>query len=161
MRKRYYFAAMSGSGWPDPETIAPFFLLPPGKRWFFETGTDSGGFALEGVEGTENLRLGAGRVDLSLGMYGHPELGVFLLYQKTGSKDHAAFSSKGDLAKLREYVRTLHDDPMPVGLYIPYVDAWRAVKEFLETDGALPTSIEWIANRDLPANTFPDPGRAR
>jgi hypothetical protein len=32
-----------------------------------------------------------------------------------------------------------------------------AVKEFIETDGALPKSIEWIANRDLPPNTFPEP----
>jgi hypothetical protein len=33
----------------------------------------------------------------------------------------------------------------------------KAVKEFIETGGALPTSIEWIANSDLPENTFPDP----
>jgi hypothetical protein len=37
--------------------------------------------------------------------------------------------------------------------------AWKAVKEFLESDGKLPTSIGWIANGDLPANTFPEPGR--
>jgi hypothetical protein len=34
----------------------------------------------------------------------------------------------------------------------------KAVKEFLETDGELPKSIEWVANADLPRNTFPDPG---
>jgi hypothetical protein len=27
----------------------------------------------------------------------------------------------------------------------------------METDGQLPKSIEWVANRDLPPNTFPDP----
>ena len=32
-----------------------------------------------------------------------------------------------------------------------------ALKEFIETDGALPKSIEWIANKDLPPGTFPDP----
>jgi hypothetical protein len=32
-----------------------------------------------------------------------------------------------------------------------------AVKEFIETDGGLPSSIEWIANNDLPPNTFPLP----
>jgi hypothetical protein len=31
------------------------------------------------------------------------------------------------------------------------------VKEFMETDGELPKSIAWIANKDLPANTFADP----
>ncbi len=30
------------------------------------------------------------------------------------------------------------------------------VREFMETDGALPKCIAWIANRDLPPNTFPD-----
>jgi hypothetical protein len=56
-------------------------------------------------------------------------------------------------------VRSSHGSPLPVGLFIPYEKAWSAVKEFMETDGALPTSIEWIANRDLPPNTFPDPER--
>ena len=61
------------------------------------------------------------------------------------------------MTRLHEFVRTLHDDPMPVGLYIPFAEAWKAVKEFIETDGELPKSIEWIANKDLPPNTFPDP----
>jgi hypothetical protein len=33
----------------------------------------------------------------------------------------------------------------------------QAVKEFIETDGELSKSIEWIANKDLPPNTFPEP----
>lgn len=32
-----------------------------------------------------------------------------------------------------------------------------AVKEFIETDGQLPKCIEWVANKDLPPGTFPDP----
>jgi hypothetical protein len=67
------------------------------------------------------------------------------------------YSSKGDLRRLREWVRGLHDTPLPIGLFISYEEAWKAVKEFIETDGQLPKSIEWIANRDLPPNTFPDP----
>ena len=55
-------------------------------------------------------------------------------------------------------MRNLHNDPLPVGLFIPFKSAWLAVKEFIETDGALPKSIEWVANKDLPAGTFPDPG---
>jgi Immunity protein Imm1 len=54
-------------------------------------------------------------------------------------------------------VRNPHNDPLPVGLFIPFKTAWLAVKEFIETDGALPKSIEWIANKDLPPGTFPDP----
>jgi len=44
---------------------------------------------------------------------------------------------------------------MPIGLFIPFERAWLAVKEFLQTDGAL--SITWIAGDDLPADAFPDP----
>jgi len=46
---------------------------------------------------------------------------------------------------------------MPIGLYVPFEAAWKAVKEFIETGGAFPQSIEWIANNDLPLNSFPDP----
>ena len=46
---------------------------------------------------------------------------------------------------------------MPAGLYIPFDRAWLAVKEFIETEGRLPTSIEWVSNADLPEGTFPEP----
>jgi hypothetical protein len=29
--------------------------------------------------------------------------------------------------------------------------------EFMETDGALPKSIDWIAGRDIPNDAFPEP----
>lgn len=67
------------------------------------------------------------------------------------------YSSKGDLRRLREIVHSSHNTPLPVGLFIPFERAWTAVKEFMQTEGQLPKSIEWIANRDLPPNTFPDP----
>ena len=90
-------------------------------------------------------------------MWGNPEHGVLLIYSKWGGGIKEIYSSKGDLARLGEQVRTMHDTVLPVGLFIPFKKAWIAVKEFIETDGKLPRSIEWIANRDLPPNTFPDP----
>jgi hypothetical protein len=78
-------------------------------------------------------------------------------FDKRGGGHREVYSSKGDLSKLKQWVRTLHDDPMPVGLYIPFAKAWLAVNEFMETDGKLPSSIEWIKNSDLPEGTFPDP----
>jgi len=54
-------------------------------------------------------------------------------------------------------VRSLHGTPLSVGLFVPFPVAWKAVKEFIETDGELPTSIEWVANSDLSPETFPDP----
>jgi immunity protein Imm1 of predicted polymorphic toxin system len=128
-----------------------------GQRWFFETGNDSAGLHAEGVDGTEHLEEGKGRIDIDLEMWGHPKLGVLLIYSKWGGGWKEMFSSKGDLSRLRELVRSTHATPLPVGLFIPYEIAWKAVKEFIETDGKLPKSIAWIANRDLPLNTFPDP----
>jgi len=90
-------------------------------------------------------------------MWGNPELGVLLIYSKWGGGLKETYSSIGDLTRLREWVRSTHDTPLPVGLFIPFEEAWKAVKEFIETDGKLPKSIAWIANRDLPPNTFPDP----
>lgn len=157
MRKHAYFASRDIEGWPKPKEIEHYFLASPGKRWFFETRNDSAGFSADGVEGTGHLELENGRIDIWLRLWGHPKLGVLLIWTKSGGGLRYAYSSRGDLSKLRKWVRTTHGDPMPVGLYIPYDKAWKAVKEFLETDGDLPKSIEWIANRDLPENTFPDP----
>ena len=84
-------------------------------------------------------------------MWGHPQLGILLMYEKYGGGHRETFSSKGDLQRLGELVRSLHDTPLPVGLFIPFETAWKAVKEFVETDGALPKSIEWIANRESAA----------
>ncbi|MGH1420169.1 MAG: Imm1 family immunity protein, partial [Hyphomicrobiaceae bacterium] len=55
------------------------------------------------------------------------------------------------------YVRSTHDDPLPVGLFIPFADAFKAVKEFMETEGKLPKSIDWVRDEDLPNDIFPDP----
>jgi hypothetical protein len=92
-------------------------------------------------------------------MTGNPIHGVALLYGRWDgrTKTKYGYNSKGDLTRLGEYVRTLHGTPMPVGLFIPFDKAWIAVKEFIETEGELPKSIEWVANRGLPPNTFPDP----
>lgn len=157
MRKRGYFDTHWGRGWPDSKQLERYFLAPPGQRWTFETGNDGGSLSLEGVDGTEHLEEGKGRIDIHLVMSGHPVLGVLLMYNKWGGGHKETYNSKGDLSRLREWVRSMHGTPLPVGLFIPYEKAWQAVKEFMETEGALPTSIEWIANRDLPPKTFPDP----
>ena len=157
MEKSTYFASRPSTGWPDPKDLERYFLAPLGQRWFFETGNDGAVFTAEGVDGTEHLTVNKGRIDIRLEMWGNPNLGVLLIYSKRGGGYRDTFSSKGDLSRLREWVRSTHDTPLPVGLFIPFEMAWKAVKEFIETDGALPQSIEWIANRDLPPNTFPDP----
>ncbi|OQW60735.1 MAG: hypothetical protein A4S14_02910 [Proteobacteria bacterium SG_bin9] len=106
---------------------------------------------------TEHLPFGRGRIDIELEMWGNPQLGVLIIYSKMGGGYKDVFTSKGDLNRLGELVRGLQDTPLPVGLFIPFDEAWKAVKEFIETNGELPKGIAWVANRDLPPNTFPDP----
>jgi hypothetical protein len=157
MRKTTYFDPFPRDGWPEPKELEPYFLASKGREWSYAGGNDNWGLGAEGLHGTENLQAYRDRVDVRLRMWGNPEHGVLLIYQKWGGGHNDAFSSKGDLRRLRDLVRTLHDDSLPVGLFIPFAQAWNAVKEFIETDGELPKSIDWIANKDLPANTFPDP----
>ena len=156
MKTSYFASELNNNRWPQPSEIERYFLAPPGERWFCDTGNDSAGFQLKGAEGTAHLKSGwGGRVDIDLQMWGHPTFGVLLIWSKWDGKKSHSFASRGDLTRLREIVRTTHGDPMPVGLYVPHEVAWKAVKEFLENEGALPRSIEWIANEDLPSNTFP------
>lgn len=70
--------------------------------------------------------------------------------------ENVTYNSKGDLTRLRQWVPDMHGTRLPVGLFIPFEMAWKAVKEFIETEGALPKSIEWIANSKLPPNTYPE-----
>jgi hypothetical protein len=157
MKKRAYFDTYWGPGWPELTWLEPYFIAPPAKRWLFSGGNDSAGLDAQGVDDTEHLEPNKGRIDIRLEMWGNPQLGVLLIYSKRGGGHKLMVASKGDLTRLRDLVRSTHDTPLPVGLFIPFEQAWKAVKEFIETDGALPKSIEWIANRDLPPNTFPDP----
>jgi hypothetical protein len=157
MRKRTYFASRHSDGWPLPDALKSYFLAPPGRRWFFDSGNDGANLTVEGLYGTEAKQPYKTRVDANLMMWGHPELGVLLIWSKWGGGYKETFSSKGDLRRLKEWVRSAHDTPLPIGLFVSYETAWKAVKEFIETDGDLPKSIEWVANRDLPPNTFPDP----
>lgn len=161
MRKSAAFHTYWGQGWPEPEWLKPYFLdRPPSSVWAFGEGGDSGAsFSAEGLYGTEPLTPKTGRVDVTLYVQGNPEHGVCLQYNKWDGRIGRKFgyNSKGDLNRLREYVRPRHATVIPVGLFIPYPTAWRALKEFIERDAELPQSIEWIADKDLPPNTFPDP----
>ena len=157
MKKRAYFDSQFIKGWPHPGEIERYSLAPSGQRWFNTGGNDGACFTGEGLEGTEHLTPKTGRIDVRLDMWGNPEHGVLLIWAKYGGKYDLTYSSKGDMNRLREHVRSLHDTPLPVGLFVPFEKAWRGVKEFIETDGQLPRSIEWVANETLPHETFPDP----
>ncbi|MBO6634820.1 Imm1 family immunity protein [Parvibaculum sp.] len=158
MRKHSYFASRFREGWPGLAEMEPYFLAPSGKRWFFETRNDSAGLTVEGVDGTGHFEpTDRRRIAIHLDMWGHPELGVQLTYRKKGGGHDETFYSTGDLSRLDEHVRSLHDTLLPVGLFISYEDAWKAVKEFIATNGERPKSIAWVEEEALPAGTFPAP----
>lgn len=157
MNKRTYFDTYDSLGWPDEKWLAPYFLTAAGKKKFFASGNDSWGLKAAGVDGTADLPPWKGRIDLDLTIQGHPDIGILLFYHRFGGGQGLRFYSKGDLSRLHQWIMTAHGDRMPIGLFIPFEAAWKAIKEFMDRDGALPSSIEWVAGSDLPAGTFPPP----
>jgi hypothetical protein len=88
----------------------------------------------------------------------HPLYGIKLQYTMSNNSDgRFVFHSKGNLSRLSEFVRSFHDPPLSVGLFVSFERGWLAVKEFLDAEGRLPTAIEWIIDGDLPPEAFPAP----
>lgn len=158
VKKTIYFDNFPHHGWPAPDELERFFLAPKGQEWSFHGRNDSWGLDIRGLRGTGD-RAEIDQVGVHLYMIGNRNLGVYLIYDKwDGRIRHKyKYAAKGDLSRLGEFVESLHETPLSVGLFIPFSKAWKAVKEFMETDGELPTSIDWIATSDLPAATFPVP----
>jgi hypothetical protein len=153
-----HFDNFPRDGWPAPDELQRFFLAPKGQEWSFQGGNDSWGLDVDGMYGTGD-RAEMDRVAAHLYMTGNRDLGVYLAYSKWDGRIRRkySYSPKGDLSRLGEFVESLHETRLSVGLFIPFPAAWKAVKEFMETNGELPTSIEWIATRDFPPGTFPVP----
>lgn len=157
MKKLTYFDEFDDIGWPSTKELAPYFLTAKGRRDFFKLGNDSWALTAEGVDGTEQRPVNQGRIDIHLGIIGRPELGILLNYRKWGGGLKQTYYSKGALNQLHKLIDTVHGDRLPAGLYIPFESAWKAIKEFIEADGRLPTGIAWIDGKDLPPGTFPAP----
>jgi len=63
--------------------------------------------------------------DIDLQMWGNPDHSVLLIYSKWGGGHKQTFSSKGDLSRLRDLVRSTHDTPLPM--------VYSSVREGLES----------------------------
>src|SRR4051794_12236813 len=100
MGKRSYFDVFDGRGWPSPNDLQHYFLAPVGGRWTFGTGNDNWALYWEGAEGTDHLEIGKGRIDIRLEMWGHPDLGVLIIYSKRGGGHKQTYTSRGDLKRL-------------------------------------------------------------
>ena len=156
MIKTTYFLDHSGFGWPDDKWLAPYFLTSAGRKTAFGIDNDCWGVTAECVEGTERLPREK-QIDIDLTILGNPDLGVLLFYDRWSATDGKAFYSKGNMKMLRRWVKTRHGDQRPIGLFIPFEPALKAIMEFIKTDGALPKCIEWVPSSDLPEGTFPEP----
>jgi len=157
MDRSTYFDTYWGPGWPDEKWLARYFLTAKGRHDFFSSGNDSWGLTAEGIDGTDHLPNLKGRLDVDLLIQGHRDLGVLLQWRKTGRVPIQTYYSKGDVTRLRQWVKDVRGYLLPVGLFIPFETAWKAIKEFMDRDAALPQSIEWIKSSDLPPGTFPPP----
>ena len=157
MKKLAYFDTYWGSGWPSLEFLQPYFLAAGGKQWSFERRTADGSFVAQGVDGTDDRPEGEGRVDITMYVWGLPGMGNALLWTKWGGEKKLTYYSRGDQARILEHTRSLHGTPLSAGLFIPFDQGWCAVRQFIETEGELPTGTAWISDRDLPPNAFPEP----
>jgi hypothetical protein len=156
MRKVTYFLDHPSLAWPNERWLAPYFLTPAGRDVAFGMDNDSWSVTAECVDGTESLPREK-QIDLDLHIVGKPDLGVMLFYDRWSAIDGKAYYSKRDLRNLHTWVRTKHGNRAPVGLFIPFEQALKAVMEFIAADGALPKCIEWVDSSDLPEGTFPEP----
>jgi hypothetical protein len=139
MKRRCSFDRFRVDYWPEPRQLEPYFFAPVGKEWFQNARNDGAILMDQAAYGTDDLPIGNGRINISLQLWGKPRLGVLLVYSRLGGRYADMFSSKGNMTRIREWVRSTHGDPLPIGLFIPFVPAYQAVKEFIETDGELPT----------------------
>jgi hypothetical protein len=149
MRKSYYFPDFDGPGWPSPDELKKYFSAG-GKLWASH-GNDSWALRAEGLYGTAVLpRPDAVTVDLR--MTGCPDHGVTLDFARWHGRIRRLdrTCSTGDLRRLGRFMYSLQGDPYSLGLFIPFEEAFKAVKEFIESDGELPTSIEWISGEGFP-----------
>jgi hypothetical protein len=158
VRKDCYLHDYHGPFWPRPVQLEKDLLTPRVRLWASPNGNDHWGLGAEGLYGTDALSHRES-VSVKLDMIGSPDHGVLLQYDKWDGRIQRrdCYLSRGDLSRLGRFMYNLHDDPYSLGLFISFESAWRAVKEFIESDGELPTSIEWVAARDLPPETFPVP----
>jgi hypothetical protein len=155
MKIESYFDSHWGKGWPDLKNMEACFLDPVRRAQMFAAEKDGGSFFVEKDESS----IPTHEVKAALYIHMNPEHGVKLAYSRWDGRIQRKydFDSKGDLKRLQVFVRSLHDTPLSVGLFVSFERGWSAVKEFIETAGELPRSIEWVANRDLPPGTFPNP----
>ena len=132
------------------QKIGALLPAPPGRAGFLKQETTVRVSWLKEQIGLKHLEYYKGRIDIELAMWGHPRPWRSADLVQAGRRLQADVQLEGRLEPPSGVGSQHSRYAMPIGLFVPYETAWKAVKEFIETDGELPKSIEWIANRDLP-----------
>ena len=156
MKKVTSFRGYDGPGWPNQKWLEPFFLTSAGRREVFGVRNNEWGLRARGVDGTEDLPFDK-EINITLHIIGKPDLGVLLVYDRMSATDGYSYYSVGDPKMFRTLVKATQVSRMPMGLFIPFEQALKAVVEFIQTNGARPKCIEWIAPSELPEGSFPEP----
>jgi len=156
MKKVTSFRGYDGPGWPNQKWLEPFFLTSAGRREVFGVRNNEWGLRARGVDGTEDLPFDK-EINITLHIIGKPDLGVLLVYDRMSATDGYSYYSVGDPKMFRTLVEATQVSRMPMGLFIPFEQALKAVVEFIQTNGARPKCIEWIAPSELPEGSFPEP----
>jgi Immunity protein Imm1 len=150
------FGKFHGNQLPPLNELEQYFTLKRGYLWLDLPGVDTAGIEYLDVTGSGEESIEASRVDLALTLWGHPAYGVYLQYDRRAKNDRMTRCSVGS-GESGQWIRSRQGDLIPLGLCISFDNAWRAVKEFVETGGALPESVDWLAANKLAPNAFPDP----
>jgi Immunity protein Imm1 len=156
MRKSCSFHEFYDSDWPSPNELEKYFS--GGGRLWASHGNDNWVLRAEGLYGTAILPR-PDAVDVDLRMMGSLNHGVTLDFARWHGRIRRLdrYCSVGDLRRLGQFMYSLQGDPYSLGLFIPFEEAFKAVKEFIESDGELPTSIGWLSGKDLLPERFPVP----
>ena len=159
IKKEAAFDDHWGRGWPDINTVDQCLTDPAKLAQLFANGCDGGCFSIEWIYDKTNSAPQSELVGATLYMHMNPDYGIKLQYSKWDGRigEKKIFHSKGDLTKLKQFVRSFHRTPLSIGLFVPFEVGRKGVKEFLDTDGELPRSIDWISEDDLPSEVFPLP----
>ncbi|HET7805327.1 MAG TPA: Imm1 family immunity protein [Pseudolabrys sp.] len=159
VKKEASFDDHWGNGWPDITIVDQCLTDPEKLAQLFAKGRDGGCFSIEWIYDEDNSVPQFGVVGAILYMHMNPDHGIKLQYSGWDRciGERKTYHSKGDLTKLKQFVRSFHRTPLSIGLFVPFETGRRAVKEFLETDGELPRSVDWILDDDLTPDVFPLP----
>ena len=159
VKKEAAFDDYWGNGWPETRVVEQGLSDPEKLARLFAKGRDGGCFSIEWIYEKSNSAPQSELVGATLYMHINPDHGIKLQYSKWDGRvgKKVTYHSKGDLTRLKQFVHSSHRTPLSVGLFVSFERGRKAVKEFLETDGELPRSIEWLSDDGLSSEVFPLP----